>query len=375
MTEILLSSLTEATLDGTGVFDVLMTATKGHLDEEYKKNRIKGPEYSSVYLGSIEAILQQSVLFLLSKDKSKYEADLIAAQIKQMEAQVLLTNAQTELAIQQKKNAENEWLLLAEQKAKLTAETELIGQQKTNLEATLPQIVEQTKLVSQQVLNAEAEVKLTEKQLDKLNADIDLTSQQVTNLAATLPQILEQTKLIEQQRLNAIVEQEINVLQKDKITAETVLVTQQKVNLTSTNLQLLEQTKLIERQRLNAITEQEVMEKQKCKLSAEFDLLMEQKVKTVNESSLLAQKVQTEKAQTSGVGVAEDSVIGKQKMLYQAQTEGFKRNAEQSAAKLLVDSWTTRRISDEGTVADSVNKLNDLTVGRAVEKMMTGVGA
>ena len=277
MQEIELKDLTEAAVTGTGVFDVLMRAARSHLEEEFTRNRIKGPEYANVYLGSIEPVLVQSVAFLLNKDKAKNESDLIAAQIRETEAKILLTHAQTELAKQQKLNAENEWLLLAEQKAKMTAETALIYQQKANLESTLPQILEQTKLITQQ--------------------------------------------------------------------------------------------------RLNAITEELIMHKQMCKLDAEYDLIMAQNNKTATESSLLAQKIQTEKAQTTGAGTTEDSVIGKQKTLYQAQADGFKRNAEQSAAKLMIDSWNTRRITDEGTVADSLNQLNDANVGRTVSKLMSGIGA
>lgn len=277
MQEIELKDLTEAAVAGTGVFDVLMRAARSHLEEEFTRNRIKGPEYANVYLGSIEPVLVQSVEFLLNKDKAKYEAELIAAQIRESEAKILLVEAQTELTKQQKLNAENEWLLLAEQKAKMIAETALILQQKDNLEATLPQILEQTALITQQ--------------------------------------------------------------------------------------------------RLNAITEELIMHKQMCKLDAEFDLIKEQVSKTVTESGLLAQKIQTEKAQTTGAGTTEDSVIGKQKNLYQAQADGFKRNAEQSAAKLMIDSWNTRRITDEGTVADSLNQLNDASVGRIVSKLMSGIGA
>ena len=277
MQEIELKDLTEATVVGTGVFDVLMRAARSHLDEEFKLNRIKGPEYANVYLGSIEPVLVQSVEFLLNKDRAKNEADLIAAQIRETEAKILLVHAQTELAKQQKLNAENEWLLLAEQKAKMAAET--------------------------------------------------------------------------------------------------LMIIQQTANLLTTNPQILAQTALIEQQKINAITEEQVLHKQMCKLSAEYDLIMGQVNKVQNESGLLAQKIQTERAQTTGAGTTEDSVIGKQKSLYQAQADGFKRNAEQSAAKLMIDSWNTRRITDEGTVADSLNKLNDASVGRVVDKLMSGIGA
>jgi hypothetical protein len=41
----------------------------------------------------------------------------------------------------------------------------------------------------------------------------------------------------------------------------------------------------------------------------------------------------------------------------------------------MVDTWNVRRTTDEGTVADSVNNLNDAAVGRAVNKLLAGVNA
>ena len=40
---------------------------------QYAQSRIRGTEYSQVYLGSLTAILEQSTRFLLDKDKSLYE--------------------------------------------------------------------------------------------------------------------------------------------------------------------------------------------------------------------------------------------------------------------------------------------------------------
>ena len=256
MSEIPTSALTTATIGGDGLFDTLMRAAKAHLDQEYTQNRIKGTEYSQVYLGSLTQILQTSAQFLLEQRKSALEAELMQAQIAETNAKVLLVHAQIELAKQQKLNAENEWKLLDEQKAKMQAETKLLGQ-------------------------------------NYLNAQVEF----------------------------------------------------------------------------------QVLEQQVCKLKAEFDLLQEQKLKVIQETTLLGQKVQTEKAQTVALGVDDDSVIGRQKLLYKAQTDGFKRDAEQKAAKLLVDSWNVRRTTDEGTVADSTNMLNDATIGRAVKKLMAGVEA
>lgn len=199
-TPVVLSDLTTTSIGGTGVFDVLMRANKAHLEEEFSKGRIKGPEYASVYLGSLQAVLAASVQFLLQREK-----------------------------------------------------------------------------VNQEVANAVIEG---------------------TVLSAT-----------------------------------------------------------------------------QCKLTAEFDLLMLTKDKTAQETNLLLQKVVTERAQVTALGVDADSVIGKQKSLYTAQTTGFTRDAEQKAAKVMVDSWNVRRTTDEGTVADGTNMLNDAAVGRAVNKLLGGVGA
>jgi hypothetical protein len=214
MTQLAVTDLTQGTLAGEGVFDVLMRANKAHLDAEFDKNRIKGAEYSTVYLGSLTQVMQTALQFLLTKKKEDLEAQLLTKQIA-----------------------------------------------------------------------------------------------------------------------------------------------------------------LSEQQRLNAIAENAVLVAQECKLRAEFDLIQANILKANQETSLLSQKVATERAQVIAMGVDDNSVIGRQKSLYQAQTDGFKRDAEQKAAKLMVDSWNVRRTTDEGTVADGVNLLNDATVGRAVTKLLAGVGA
>lgn len=57
----------------------------------------------------------------------------------------------------------------------------------------------------------------------------------------------------------------------------------------------------------------------------------------------------------------------------QAQVNGYRRDAEQKMAKLLVDTWSVRRSNDEGVVADTVNKLNDATIGAVVSAALKGI--
>ena len=55
------SRLTTASVDGTGVFDILMRSAKQHLLEEYNADRVTGDEYTKLYLGTMTAVMQTAV--------------------------------------------------------------------------------------------------------------------------------------------------------------------------------------------------------------------------------------------------------------------------------------------------------------------------
>lgn len=248
MTDLVVSDLTQSTLEGTGVFDVLMRATKAHLEAEFSKNRIKGTEYATVYLGSLESVMRTSMEFLLQKQRIGLEAQLLAQQI--LLAQLAVEKANVELSIMQ---------------------------------ATLL----------------------------KIPAEIA------------------------------------------QLTAQTALTTQQK---------------------LNAVIEGTVLTATECKLKAEFDVLMVQKLKGASENSLLLQKVVTEAAQTTATGVDDNSVIGRQKALYLNQSDGFKRDAEQKATKILLDTWNVRKTADGDDPALGLPVTNTDIVA-AVLKLKAGIAA
>ena len=240
--------LTQAQLKGDGVYDKLMESFKLHIEDEYKKGRIKGPEYSQVYLGGAIQVLQTSVDFLVQGRKAALEAALIAEQIEL--AKVEREKAQVELQI----------------------------------------LREQAKKVPFEILKLQAE------------------------------------------------------------------------------------TKLIEQNTINAAAEKLLIEANTCKAKGEYDLILAQIEKASQEGALLTAKVQTENAQTRG-GASPDSVMGAQISLYGAQKDGFKRDAEQKAAKTMIDSWNVRRSTDEATEANGSNGLYDPNVGRAVQKLLQGIGA
>jgi len=65
--------------------------------------------------------------------------------------------------------------------------------------------------------------------------------------------------------------------------------------------------------------------------------------------------------------------IGKQKDVYTAQTKGFKDSALQSLAKTMIDTWSVRRSTDEGTQTTPESKLYDANIGNAIEAMFANL--
>jgi hypothetical protein len=310
--DITLNDLTDGKIDGNGIFDKLMQASKAHLDAEFKKGAIKGAEYSEVYLGQVQAVLNTALQFLTVRPKIKLEAQLLSAQLDLAAAQLLQTQAQVDL-------------------------------------------------VRAQIEAAAVDKRLTEAQAAKVDAE-------TLNVPKVGAQMDAQTDKLVTETANTVKEGSLLVAQLAKVNAETL-------NIPKQGLQIVAQTAMIEQQKLNEVQQHLVLEAQECLLQAQFDNTKATVIKTSAETSLLNQKTATERAQILSASVDPDSVVGRQKDLYLAQTSGFTRDSEQKAAKILIDTWNVRRTTDDGTVADSVNMLNDTTIGRAVQALIKGINA
>lgn len=381
MTEIVLADLTQTTLDGEGVFDVLMRANRAHLEAEFKQNRIKGPEYATVYLGSLESVMRTSMEFLLQRKRIGLEAQLLEKQI--ILAQVAVTKAEAELAIlnaglakiplellqmtaqtdmvnQQIANTVDELATAILHRAHMVEETKNVVAQNLQLVAQTAQVTTQTELAAQQTNNMVLEGLNIPKQGEMLDAQISHTLKQVSIADAEIS-IKGQQVLVSQAEVG-IAQAKLTNIPKEGLhmDAQTAMVTQQKESLTL--------------QALNIPKEGLVLDTQVCKGKAEYTAITTQTARTEIESTLLTQKIATEKAQVTALGVDDNSVLGKQKLLYAAQTEGFTRDAEQKVAKLMVDTWNVRRTTavDDGEISDT-NMLTDGHIGLAVTKMLSGV--
>ena len=343
MTALTIGEFTQATLVGTGVFDVLMTSVKAHLDSEFTKGRIKGPEYSTVYLGSLDLAMQTGLTFLLQQRKNDLEAQLLEKQILIAEQQRLNLVAEAANIPKQGLILDVQKDLITQQAVNLVAEAANIPKQGLLIDAEKAQKVEQTALVIQQKTNLVAEALNIPKQGALVDAQKATAEQQVQNLAA----------------------------EKLGIEARTGLTTEQKESEALRNFIHPTDPALsgaVERERLVLIA-------QECKLKAEFDLLKASILKSAEELLLLTQKTATEKAQITALGVDPDSVVGRQKSLYQAQTKGFESDAIQKAAKVYSDVWNVQRTTDSTVVPNGTNKMDAASVGRAMEKLLISVGA
>lgn len=147
-----LSDITTGTVDGTGVFDILMRAVSTHVRAEYSSGRITGSEYSKVYIGSVQAALGASIQFVVQRDGALWQA--ITAQAAAIAAKVSLEATKVEYLNAQirARNLQAEYALT---KIKLSNEDAAYGVSKYTLETLLPAqlnaLLEQIKLTKEQI--------------------------------------------------------------------------------------------------------------------------------------------------------------------------------------------------------------------------------
>ena len=98
-----ISQVTTTLTTGDGVFDVLMRAVDAHLDKQYTSGRIKGTEYATVYLGSLTAVLQQAMAFVLAEQEAEKKLDLLDKELLVKTEQIAASQAET--AVKQAQSA------------------------------------------------------------------------------------------------------------------------------------------------------------------------------------------------------------------------------------------------------------------------------
>jgi hypothetical protein len=86
---------------GTGVFDILINAVNKNIEIQYNKGRITSAQYADVYLGGLQAVLQQAIQLVLQADTSAAQtADILATTaIKEREIAEKETNGAKQRAV------------------------------------------------------------------------------------------------------------------------------------------------------------------------------------------------------------------------------------------------------------------------------------
>lgn len=405
MTEIVVTDITTSQVDGSGVFDELMTVTRLHLDEQYTQNRIKGSDYASVYLGSVQSVMQQSISYLLGRQQAAAQAELTEAQIitqgKQdllLDAQILKLDAETGNVLAERDNIDKKGLLLIEQVLKLQQDIRLGEKQEL--------------LIDSQILKSGAEVAILQQDILKGIEEILVLKQDVLKSAAEVSMLGKQEDLVDSQILKSA--EEILVLKQEVLkSAEEVLVMKQQVIKSVAEISMLgKQEDKLDVDITNAAYEGTLTQNQGDKVAAEENLakqklmteiagikdsfnytdaitgvvtpsfeptglLGKQIGKIDQELVLLSSKVNTEDAQTKDVvdGSGVTGVVGKQKGLYGAQTNGFARDAEQKLAKIMADTWNVAKTADPtGVSGNASNRLSDSDIGQVIDSAKKGIG-
>ena len=134
-TPVNITDLTEGTFTGHGVLDTLLAVQRVHLDSQFEKDRIRGPEYADVYLGSYTATLSAAIEFLLQKERQGLELELLTEQIAASKAQTAALNAKLPLELKY-------------------------------LQAQIDNMTKQAELADKQILLATKDLDLKQKQID-----------------------------------------------------------------------------------------------------------------------------------------------------------------------------------------------------------------
>ena len=204
------------------------------------------------------------------------------------------------------------------------------------------------------------ELNLLEAQADKVRGEIALDKYQLDVLLPKEAQFKD-AQIAKMQADANNSKKQLEILEwelKNKLPMELALVTAQVDKMKADTELAKEQLKL---------TEKELVLKDK-------ELILKDKEVAIAEKQLqlAQQKVITETAQTDSSVVKPGSVIDMNNKALQSQIDGVKRDSEQKALQLIIQTWVTRMNNDAAYINDA-NMLTDKYIGRAVAKVFEGV--
>ena len=351
-------------------------------------------------------IIKENDILDVDRQTKGYNLDFILpAQLQNMLAEKLQTEAQTGLIGSNKLNVDKDTavkdyqltFMMPKELERVTAEVGLSQANKSKVEyevasllpAQLQNMTKQDSLLDAQAARTIAETadvtkgtELKDYQLGfvlpsevarneaenlRINADTDRIAMEVTKIPYEIQML--QAALTKIPAEVALLNKQVTKIDKD-IELQTAQISLQ-----------LKQVDLAEKQILMAAKELLLKDKQLELQTAEIavknkqlDLLAQQILQAAEEMKLMKQKVITEQAQTDPAVVKPGSVIDKQNKVLDAQTTAYANDNLHKLATLMVNSWMTRRNTDEAEAADGVNKLDNDYIGAVLTKAFTAAG-
>lgn len=230
------------------------------------------------------------------------------------------------------------------------------------LQAVLTESVQYTLSMNK----ATQEARLLEKQNTVETLNIGLRHQQIQEAK-------HKVLLAEAQVKHQSAETDYLVIQQDKLLKEIEAITAQITHQTKETDILDDQQRLLVREYETMLIQQDKLEKDIEAIQSQIALSNQQILKIQADVSLSGQKLITERANTDSTVGDVDSLIGKQRTLLQGQADGFIRDAEQKAAKMILDTFMVRA-SQGDALPTTENNLMDSDVGAFVTKLANGIG-
>jgi hypothetical protein len=338
-------------VSGSGIFDTLMVTVSKHIEAQYREGRILGTEYSNVYLGALQAVLDLSTKILLEKDLIAKQAEEIdsrinvnSKQIEKLDSDIVIAEEQSAKDLLLKdKQTEKITSDIANDTARTTAEASLKDSQKALTDQQLltevqntTQVTAQTDLITAQTTKVNSDKTIAEEQSAK---DLSLKEAQISKLAS----------------------EETNDTQRtandtSRTTADVSLKDSQKTLVDQQKLTEVQNTLLVTEQKNKIVSDVTIAEAQSAK-----DLLIKDgqigKVDYEISNLLPAQK---------DLITAQTTNENKKGNLIDYQRHGFKVDATYKNVKSLLDTWTIYYSITPGTenILESIKKPTlDNTVG------------
>ena len=191
------------------------------------------------------------------------------------------------------------------------------------IEATQAQIA----LAAQDLILKQTEQSIQLVQLDISKQDLELKKAQLPLVAAQVEQANAQIALTKAQTTDVTT----------KTPLEVQLLTSQKAQVDAQTGKVSHDITLVDAQ-------VQVANSQVATANSQIAL-------TTQQTALMKEKIETERGQTLDTrtdGTAISGIVASQKALQTGQTNAFARDAEQKAAKILMDTWVTRKTVDDG---------------------------